>query len=228
MQIVWRLGAYPVNGPADRDCHRGRAAVRDPPIGTRYGMSGLIGSSTRRQLKGWKKGAAGISISVLAACGIASTALPSQAAVTQDADVASTTVMSTHSYRGTSPNIVITRTYFDGPKFSIPLSNEVAAGKITTISGRLGFTQQPYGMTYRALLCADITPVVCANVSPTGSWANAAGWNYQATSAFAGLPAYTTFYYSVQINDGGSGSIRPALNPARTSLEQTTNISYTY
>jgi hypothetical protein len=178
--------------------------------------------------RSWKKTAASISLLAVMVSGLTSVALPSQAAVDQEATATAANAAFDHIYSGTNPKIVHTRTFYDGPSFSIPLSNEVASGTITTISGTLSFTQQPAGTKYIAFLCADAANTQCIDVSPTGVWASSPSWNFPATSAFAGYPAYTTFHYVVQINDGGSGSIRPALNPVRTSLKQTAQLGYTY
>ena len=156
---------------------------------------------------------------------LTSLASPSQAA---NAAASATNTSYAFSYTGTSPTITHTRTFYDGPNFSIPLSQNVIDGKITTFSGQLSFKTKPSGTNWLVYLCADAGNTQCVNVSPTGSWVGSNIWPVPENSSFAGYPAYTEFHYVMQLNDGGSGSIHPALNPFLNPVKLNTQINYTY
>lgn len=163
-------------------------------------------------------------IAALAIIGLTSTGAPTRAT----AAAALATVNWGTTYTDASPMITNTRISYDGPSFSIPLSDNVIAGKITTFSGQLSFKTKPSRTNWVVFLCADAANTQCANVSPTGSWVGSNLWPVPANSSFAGFPAYTVFHYVISLNDGGSGTIHPVLNPSLNPVNLETQINYTY
>jgi len=131
-------------------------------------MSNLESSRLKSTRPRWRRriGAGIASLSVTLLC-MGSIALPSQASTPALVALDSSY---NNNYTGTSPNIYYPRMSYDGPSFSIPLSQAVVSGKITTFSAQLAFTTKPSGTNYVVYLCADAANTQCINVSPTGSW----------------------------------------------------------
>ena len=127
---------------------------------------------------------------------------------------------------GALTKVYYPRTLVNGPLNTVPATVPINA-VITTNSGYIGFTTQPSGMWWTAYLCAGSTNTICANVSPPTGLKFNAGWSYS-TTAFAGYPATTQFHFVFLLNDGQTGSIIPALSPARQSTSQGITVNYTY
>jgi len=131
-----------------------------------------------------------------------------------------------HTYAGPAPYIYYPRTNYNGPTFTLP-SSVPAGATITTVDVDLGMSLLGNGMYYEAYLCAGAGTSDCVNVSPEGVWKYNSGWK-TSTTVFTGYPATTQFHYVYRINDGKTGSIIPALNPARYVIRQNTTVGYTY